>query len=126
MQFVTAADQVGTRLRPRWSLTALARVGTPAAFGLAALSGLLYAAGFPPLAWPAAAWVALIPLFMAAAALPPLRAAAAGMIWAVTMGIGVAWWLPGMFSGYFGLSPVVSWVGALMVIVTLSGVYVSA
>ena len=34
-------------------------ISTPAAFGLAVLSGLAYATGFPPLSWSIAPWLAL-------------------------------------------------------------------
>jgi apolipoprotein N-acyltransferase len=114
------------RLRLWPGARSLARAGTPAAFCLAGLSGLLYAASFPPLSWSWVAWFALVPLLMAAAAVSPRRAAAAGMIWGATMGIGVAWWLPDMLSHYFGLPVAFSWAGALLVIIAVEGVYVSA
>ena len=102
-----------------------ARIGTPAGFGLAALSGMLYAASFPPLSWSLAAWLALVPLLVACAALSPLRAAAAGMCWTATMAVGVGWFLPAMLSSYFGLAAVPSWVAAAAIAVGLHGVYVS-
>ena len=97
-----------------------------AAFCLAALSGVLYAVAFPPLSWSAAIWIALVPLLVACAALSPLRAAAAGMLWTATMLCGVAGFLPGMLSRYFGLSGALSWVGAVALGIALTGLYVSA
>ena len=127
MPSATTVDPgVETQLRPWWGASTLARVGTPAAWCLAALSGLLYAASFPPLSWSWLAWFALIPLLVAAATLSPLRAAVAGTIWAVTMGLGVAWYLPGMLSHYFGLPAALSWAGALLVVVGVEGLYVGA
>ncbi|MGH7787340.1 MAG: hypothetical protein ACRERC_10770, partial [Candidatus Binatia bacterium] len=102
-----------------------ALVGTPAAFALAVLSGLLYAATFPPLSWSVAAWVALVPLLVACASLPPGRAALAGMGWTAAMGVGAASFLPGMLSSYFGLATGPSWLASLA-IGGLYGLYVSA
>jgi apolipoprotein N-acyltransferase len=97
---------------------------TPYAF--AAVSGLVYAAGFAPLSWSMAAWLALVPLLVACAALSPLRAAMAGMCWTAAMGVGVAWFLPSMLSNYFGLAGVSSWLAAVAIVALLHGVYVSA
>jgi apolipoprotein N-acyltransferase len=105
-----------------WHLT---RLGSAAAFALAALSGAAYAAAFPPLSWSFAAWIALVPLLVACAALAPLRAALAGMCWTATMSIGVGWFLPGMLSHYFGLGTVPSWTAAVAIAVGLHGIYVS-
>lgn len=91
-------------------------VGAPAAFALAALSGVAWAACFPPLGWSLAAWVALVPLLVACAALTPWRAALAGMCWSVTAAAGVASFLPSMLSGYFGLTPVASWLATITVV----------
>ncbi len=102
-----------------------ARVTTPTAFALAALSGLVYAAGFPPLSWSIAPWVALAPLLVACASLSPARAAAAGMCWTATAAAGVAWFLPAMLSGYFGLATGAGWLATLAAVGGLHGVYVS-
>jgi len=101
-------------------------IGTPGAFVLSTLSGLAYAAGFPPVSWPVAPWLALTPLLVACAALSPARAALAGMCWAVTAAVGVAGFLPTMLSGYFGLATLPSWLGAVAIVAILHGVFVSA
>ena len=100
-------------------------VATPTAWALAALSGLAYATGFPPLAWSLAPWLALAPLMIACAALPPAQAAVVGMAWAATTAVAVAWFVPGMLSGYFGLGTVASWLATIIVVGGLHGVFVS-
>jgi apolipoprotein N-acyltransferase len=102
----------------------IAALSAPGAFALAALSGALYAAAFPPLSWSIAAWVALVPLLVACAALSPLRAAMAGLCWTATMALGVAGFLPDMLSRYFGLAAVPSWLAAV-VAAAFQGIYVS-
>src|SRR5262249_61912808 len=57
--------------------SAAAGVGTSTAFALATVSALAYAAGFPPLSWSLAPWLALAPLLVACAALSPFRASPA-------------------------------------------------
>ncbi len=52
------------------------RVGAEPAAAIA--SGLLLAAAYPPLAWSALAWIALVPLLWAAGRVPPRRAAVLG------------------------------------------------
>src|SRR5262245_28583429 len=99
-------------------------VGTPTAFVLATVSALAYAAGFPPLSWSIAPWLALAPLLVACAALSPRRAAMAGMWWATAAGLGVAWFLPTMLSRYFGLATVPSWLAAGAIVSGLHGIYV--
>lgn len=101
-------------------------IGTPAAFALASLSGLAWAAGFPPLSWSIAPWVALVPLLVGCTVLSPSRAALAGMCWTLIAASGVASFLPSMLAGYFGLGTVTSWLGAVGMAVALHGVYVSA
>jgi apolipoprotein N-acyltransferase len=103
-----------------------ARVGTPVAFALAALSGAAFATAFPPFSCSTAAWVALAPLLVACAALSPLRAAVAGMCWTATTAVGVAAFLPSMLSRYFGLAGVPGWVASLAIVVGLHGMSVSA
>ncbi|HEV7734211.1 MAG TPA: apolipoprotein N-acyltransferase [Candidatus Binatia bacterium] len=119
---VAAGDALALPQRP----VVRTRIAASTAFGLASLSGAVYATGFPPLSWTIAPWLALVPLLVACAALSPLRAAMAGMCWAVTAAIGVAWFLPGMLSGYFGLSPVPSWLATVAVVGGLHGLSVSA
>src|SRR5262245_12342752 len=102
-----------------------ADVRGPGAFLLAALSGLVLAAAFPPLSWTIAAWLGLAPLLVACAALSPWRAALAGVCWTTTAAIGVVSFLPGMLSRYFGLAIVPASLASLT-IVGLHGIWVSA
>jgi apolipoprotein N-acyltransferase len=101
-------------------------VGVLAPFALCGLSGLVYAAAFPPLSWPIAAWVSLAPLLVVCAALPPLRAALAGICWTAGAAAGVASFLPAMLSSYFGLATVPSWIAALAIVAGLHGPFVCA
>src|SRR4029453_1064149 len=94
-------------------------IGTPGAFVLSTLSGLAYAAGFPPLSRPVAPWLALTPLLVACAAPSPGRAARGGLCWAVTAAVGVAGFLPTMLSGYFGLATLPSWLGSVAIVAIL-------
>jgi len=116
---------VELRLRTESHARRAAGIGAPVAFALAGLSGMAYAAAFPPLSWSIAAWVALAPLLVACAGLSPLRAAMAGMCWTVTTAAGVAWFLPGMLSHYFGLATVPSWLASVAIVGGLHGVCVS-
>jgi apolipoprotein N-acyltransferase len=109
----------------RSEATSRASVGTPAAFALCTVSALIYAAGFPPLAWSIAPWLALAPLLVACAALSPSRAAVAGMWWAVVAALGVGWFLPGMLSRYSGLPAILSWLATAAVVGGLHGLYLS-
>jgi apolipoprotein N-acyltransferase len=90
------------------------------------LSGLGFAAAFPPLSWTIAAWFSLAPLLVACSALTPLHAALAGMCWTVATAAAVAVFLPTMLSGYFGLAVVPSWIAALAIVAGLHGLCVSA
>ena len=110
---------------PRSEATSRASVGTAAAFALCTVSALVYAAGFPPLAWSIAPWLALAPLLVACAALSPWRAAVAGMWWTVVAALGVGWCLPGMLSRYSGLSVLPSWLATAAVVGGLHGFYLS-
>jgi hypothetical protein len=69
--------------------------------------------------------ISLAPLLIACAVLSPLRAAGAAMCWTAAVVVGVAWFLPGMLSSYFGLASVPSWIGALAIAFGLHGVCVS-
>src|SRR5262249_4448928 len=89
------------------------RLETSTAFALVTMSGLAYGAGFPPLSWSIAPWLALAPLLVACAALSPWRAALAGLWWAAIAALGVAWCLPTMLSHYFGLAAAPSWLAAV-------------
>src|SRR5262245_49126863 len=117
--------QTDAGCRPARAL-GVAELGIPAALALAAVSGAVYATGFPPLSWPLAPWLALAPLLVACASLSPARAAAAGMCWTAAAAAGVAWFLPGMLSSYFGLTTVSSWLATLAVAGCLHGIHVSA
>jgi len=86
------------------------------AVALAAGGGVALAAAFPPLSFAPAAWLALAPLLVACAALPPARAALAGLAFAATLAAGVAWFVPGMLSAYFGLGGAGAAAGALAVV----------
>jgi apolipoprotein N-acyltransferase len=105
---------------------AVAAIGAPAAYALAGLSGLLFAAGFPPVAWTAAPWIALVPLLVACAALSPRQAAIAGLGWTVAAAAGVAAFLPTMLAGYFDAPTLVAWFGAVAIVVVLHGVWIAA
>jgi apolipoprotein N-acyltransferase len=122
-----AAGRVAVVLRRRRTIGRIDAVGiaAPTAIALSILSGILYATGFPPLSWSIAPWLALVPLLVASAVLSPLRAAMAGMCWAMSVAAGVAWFLPAMLSGYFGLAPAPCWLATLAVVGGLHGVYVS-
>lgn len=102
-------------LRPR------AKAGAPL---LVVASALLYAAAFPPLDAAPIAWVALVPLFVTVAHAGSVwRATLLGLLWGVTLTVGVGWPLPGMIVRYFG-EPV--WLAALIcvgVAIGLSGVF---
>jgi apolipoprotein N-acyltransferase len=111
--------------RPTSRAMGAAGVGTPTAFALATGSALAYAAGFPPLSWSIAPWLALAPLLVACAGLSPWRAAMAGMWWAVVAGLGVVWFLPAMLSRYFGLAAAPSWLATGAIVGAFHGVPVS-
>jgi len=68
-------------------------------------SAALYAALFPPLVLGWLSPLALAPYLWAVAGQPVGRAAALGALWAMVATAGVAWWLPDMLAGYFGLPP---------------------
>ena len=106
--------------------TDAAALSAPVRVGLTAVSALAYAAGFPPLAWPLAPWLALAPLLVACASVRPAQAALLGLLWATVAAAAVAWFLPGMLSGYFGLGLVGSWLATVTVVGGLHGVYIGA
>ena len=95
-------------------------------FLLMVFSALLYALSFPPVSCFPLAWVALVPFFLAASKVRPGYAAAYGILWGVVMACGVAWCFPRMLTNYFGLSPIVGWVGLFAVGTGLAGVYYGA
>jgi apolipoprotein N-acyltransferase len=81
------------RWRPGWGAAALA-----------AVSGLLLTAAFPPMnLWPLAL-VGLLPLIYLARRFPPRRALVAGLIWGMALFSGLMYWLFVVFSVYGGLS----------------------
>ena len=124
----TAGRRFGTRAwlrakrRERWA----ARAATITPFALAAASGAIYAAAFPPVSCALVAWVALVPLLVACATLSPLRAALAGMCWTMVAAAGVAAFLPGMLARYFGLAIVPSWIAALAIAAGMHGLFAGA
>ncbi|MDD5699452.1 MAG: apolipoprotein N-acyltransferase [Victivallaceae bacterium] len=69
------------------------RTTAVAAIILLILSGMLMSASVPPLNWSAAAWVALIPLFLIADTQSPVKAAVCGFCW------GLGW----AFTGFYWL-----------------------
>lgn len=98
----------------------------PAAALLAAVGGAAWGAGFPPLGWAPAPWLALAPLLIASARLSPARAAVAGLVWTASAASIVARFLPGMLSAYFGLAPTWSALAALAVVGLLHGAPIAA
>src|SRR5262245_29412789 len=88
------APMAGRMAAEAWLQTASRVLGTRAArfapFAVSILSGLLYAAAFPPLSWRITAWVSLAPLLAVCASLSPRRAAIAGMCCAASAALGVA------------------------------------
>jgi apolipoprotein N-acyltransferase len=87
------------------------------------LAAVLYGLGFPPFSLPAVAWLTLVPLLVAVARVPPGRAAGYGLLFGVAATCTVAWWLPDMLRGYFGLSRAGSAVAFLVIGVGMVGVY---
>jgi apolipoprotein N-acyltransferase len=85
------------------------------------LSAVLYGALLPPWSLAPVAWVALVPFFAAAALVSPLRAAALGLLWTLAGTLFVAWWFPSMLERFFGVSPVVAWVGLFGLGVVVNG-----
>lgn len=98
----------------------------PAAVLLAAVGGAAWGAGFPPLSWAPAPWLALAPLLVASARLSPARAALAGLVWTASAASIVARFLPGMLSAYFGLAPAWSALAALAAVGLLHGAPIAA
>lgn len=101
-------------------------LGLPAALALAGIGGVAYGAGFPPLAATAAPWLALAPLLIACARLSPGRAALAGLCWTAAAAAIVCRFLPGMLSGYFGMSPAWSLAASIAAVAGLHGSFIAA
>ena len=95
----------------------LRRDGRTAAAGMririaaCAGSAALYGALFPPFELVWLAPMALAPYLWALAGLAPARAALLGLLWATLATAAVAWWLPEMLAGYFGLGPLAAIAG---------------
>jgi len=85
------------------------------------LSGGFYAALFPPLGWSWLAWFALAPLFVAFTRLRPPAAAAAGLVWALTATVGIAWWLPSTLERFFDVPAPAAWTGFLSLGLVIDG-----
>ena len=88
---------------------------------LVVVSGALYALLLPPFEQHALAWVTLVPLLLALASTSARRGFGLGLLWALVATVGVAWWFPGMVERFFGLSPVLSWLGLLGLGVLVDG-----
>ena len=93
---------------------------------LAVLSAAIYSAAFPPLSLGALAWVALVPLLIAAASASVPTAAVLGLVWGITLALGVGWPLPGMIRNFTGASALSSWLVLLAVGLGLTGIYSAA
>lgn len=85
------------------------------------LSGVLYAALFPPLGCSWLAWFALAPIFVAFTRLRPPEAAAAGLVWGLTATVGIAWWLPSTLERYFDVPAPAAWTGFLCMALVIDG-----
>ncbi len=73
-------------------------------YALAAASGLLLAAAFPPLEWSWAAWIALLPLLWASRDSRPRRAAGLGFVAGTVFWLTSIWWLTKVTAaGWVGL-----------------------
>jgi len=83
--------------------------GTSRAFGLAALSALLAAMAFPPLAWRALAWCALAPLLVALRDAPLARRIALAGFWTLVFGLGLGFWIPSAFAHYSQQPVIAGW-----------------
>jgi apolipoprotein N-acyltransferase len=92
---------------------------------LTLVSALLYAAAFPPLGLYPLAWIALAPFLWALGRVGPLAAAGLGLLWSVVLGLGTAYALPGMISGYFETSAALGWAGLVATSLVLSGSYLA-
>lgn len=88
-------------------------------------SALLYAASFPPLEIPLAAWGALVPLMCVSARLTVVRAALAGLMWGVLVCGLVGWPFGSMLSRHLGLSPWYGWAAFFVAAPALVGVHVA-
>ena len=93
---------------------------------LSALSGGLYALGFPPWSVAALAWVALVPFFVAVSRLAPRQAAVCGVAWTLVAAYGVGWWFPAMIAAYFQVPALVGWVAFFVVSGTVAASYFAA
>ncbi|HYC23470.1 MAG TPA: hypothetical protein VEI94_12235, partial [Candidatus Bathyarchaeia archaeon] len=93
---------------------------------LAILSAAIYSAAFPPLSLGALAWIALVPLLIAAASVSVPTATVLGLVWGITLALGVGWPLPGMIRNFTGASALSAWLVLLAVGVGLTGIYSAA
>jgi apolipoprotein N-acyltransferase len=90
------------------------------------LSAACYGLCFPPLSASTIAWITLVPFLVAVSNVPPARAAVYGVLFGVAATCTVAWWLPGMLAGYFGLPAGAGWVAFLAIGVGMVGIYFAA
>jgi apolipoprotein N-acyltransferase len=93
---------------------------------LTLVSAILYTLSFPPFSFSTCAWVALAPFFIAAAGTSPIVAAGCGVLLALGVAFGVAWWLPSMIADYLKISPWIGWAGFFAVSLGLAGFYCAA
>ena len=70
---------------------------------LTLISAAAYALAFPPVSLAPLMWFALAPLFAACARVRPGQAALLAGSFAVLAAAGVAYWLPGMLTDFFGV-----------------------
>jgi apolipoprotein N-acyltransferase len=88
-----------------------------------AVSAASYALAFPPVSLGPLMFVALVPILVSLARLPPARAALLGGLFAVLAALGVAYWLPGMLTDFFGVPAGLSLAATLAVFVVFAGTW---
>jgi apolipoprotein N-acyltransferase len=93
---------------------------------LIVLSAAFYGVSFSPLSASAIAWITLVPFLVAVSKAPPGRAAVYGVLFGLAATCTVAWWLPGMLAGYFGLPAGAGWLAFLTIGVGMVGIYFAA
>lgn len=84
-------------------------------------SAVGYALAFPPASISFLMWVTLAPLFATLASTTPARAALLASLFAVLAATGVAYWLPGMLQGFFGVPASLSVAATAAVFVVFAG-----
>ena len=92
-------------------------------FLLTLISVVLYVLSFPPFSFSSCAWIALAPFLVAVSRASIRVAAGCGVLLAIGIAYGAAWWLPGMITGYLKVSPWIGWASFFAVSIGLAGVY---